>query len=60
MILKKIHGGLLEWFQILLMAGIDAVEPGGSTALLKIDFEFWKTVTDPSLAMVESGRARWS
>ena len=42
------------------MAGMDAVGSGGSTALLGVDFEFGKTVTDPSLAMVECGRAQWS
>ena len=35
------------------MAGIDAVEPAGSTALLGVDFEFEKTDTDPSLALVD-------
>ena len=42
------------------MAGINAVEPGDSTALLRIDFEFGKTVADPSLTLVECGRPQWS
>ena len=39
-----------EQFRTLLMAGIDSVEPGGSTALLGDDLEFRKMDTDPSLA----------
>ena len=42
------------------MAEMDVVEPGGSTALLGVDFEFGKTFTDPSLTLVECGRAQWS
>ena len=32
------------------MVGIDRAWGDGSTTLLGVDFEFWKTVTDPPLA----------
>ena len=45
------------------MAGMYAVEPGGSTALLGVNFEIdlgKRLHVDPSLALVECGRAQWS
>ena len=42
-----VHGGSLERFGRSLMAGIDTVEPGGSTALLGVNLEFGNTDIDP-------------
>ena len=37
------------------MVGIDTGWGDGSTALLAVNFEFGKTVTDPSLAWLNAG-----
>ena len=64
---------LLEHFLMPRMAGIDAVEPGGSTGLIGVDFDYiriemmdWIGLDWIGLnwgvidALVECGRAQWS